>query len=154
MELLQYCNINITDTYELRSSRNNLQSRHVVGNHISSRRNSYYLMVIFKGQELLTRFYGKFRLRNHFPSEAFEDCKNYERSGGICKGGTSYLYLRCIDSRYHTQKDRKKIFLLQRRRKDQGQRRNFTNQQTGHSSGLGKCMDLCPGQRTSAGYRI
>lgn len=49
MELLQYCNIDITDTYKLRSSRNNLQSRNVVGNYISSWRNSYYLMAIFKG---------------------------------------------------------------------------------------------------------
>ncbi len=49
MELLQYCDINITDTYELRSSRNNLQGRNVVGNHISSWRNSYNFMAVFKG---------------------------------------------------------------------------------------------------------
>lgn len=49
MELLQYCNINITDTYKLRSSRDDLQGRNVVGNHISSWRNSYYIMAIFKG---------------------------------------------------------------------------------------------------------
>jgi len=49
MELLQYCNIDITVTYELRSSRNNLQGRNVVGNYISSWRDSYYIMAIFKG---------------------------------------------------------------------------------------------------------